>query len=106
MRYTDTLAFHAGLQVIAHQRVALRCGYTFDGNAIPDETMRRENQDRAKHLLAVGLGVHVWKLFIDAAFEALVPTSPRVIATQGPANEAGSYASHLYTAAFSVQARF
>jgi long-chain fatty acid transport protein len=106
MRYMDTLAFHAGIQVIAHQRVALRCGYTYDANAIPDETMRRENQDGPKNLLAIGAGVHVWKLFIDAAFEALIPTPARNVATQGATNEAGRYAAHLYTAALSAQARF
>jgi long-chain fatty acid transport protein len=111
MRYTDSFAVRLGVQAIAHRMVALRAGYTFDSNAIPDETSRRENQDGPKHLLAVGIGLHVWRLFLDAAFEALLPpvggggrTVPQT-ATVG-LTEGGTYSAGLYTAALSGTIHF
>lgn len=108
MRYTDSFAVRLGVQAIAHRMVALRAGYTFDSNAIPDETSRRENQDGPKHLLAVGIGLHVWRLFFDAAFEALLPLGARVVAqTATPGlTEGGKYSAGLYTAALSGTIHF
>jgi long-chain fatty acid transport protein len=105
MRYTDSFAVRLGVQAVAHRMVALRAGYTFDSNAIPDETSRRENQDGPKHLIAVGLGVHVWRLFLDAGFEALLPLGARTI-RQGSLSEGGSYRAGLYTAALSATIHF
>jgi long-chain fatty acid transport protein len=113
MRYNDSYALHLGLQTVVSRNVLVRAGYTLDSNAIPDSTMRRENQDALKATVAAGLGLHFWKLFIDAAFEALVPVagSSRVISTQingpsGAENEAGSYSSQLYTVEVALQMHF
>ena len=71
--FDDSYALHAGLQVAATDRLALRGGYTFDSNAVPDRTIERTFFDQPKH--AVGLGgsfaVKEW-LTIDTAFEAVV----------------------------------
>jgi long-chain fatty acid transport protein len=107
MRYRDTFAAHLGVQAAITRFLVARVGYTFDGNAISDRDMRRENEDANKHTFGFGLGLHFWKLFIDAAFEALLPTSPRVIANQvGTENEAGSYDSRVYSLELGVQFRF
>ena len=73
MRYMDTYAIHAGVQGVITRFLVARVGGSFDSNAIPDRTVRRENQDNLKGTVAAGLGVHFWKIFIDGAFEVLVP---------------------------------
>jgi hypothetical protein len=55
--------------------------------------------------------VHFWKIFVDAAFEVLVPTDSRVVPTPLPSaagaeNEAGRYDANVYTAELSAQIRF
>jgi long-chain fatty acid transport protein len=111
MRYSDTYAIHAGVQGVITRYLVLRGGYSFDSNAIPDRTVRRENQDSVKHTLAAGLGVHFWKIYVDAAFEILLPAGTRVISTPLPTaaaaeNETGSYEAHVYSAELSAQIRF
>jgi long-chain fatty acid transport protein len=106
MRFADSYALHIGLQGILTRFMLARLGWTLDGNAIPDSTIRRENQDNLKSTLAVGLGFHFWRIFLDAAFEALLPLPARVITTQGTANEAGSYEAHIYSAELSAQVHF
>jgi long-chain fatty acid transport protein len=106
MLYQDTFAFHLGAQAAFTRFLVGRLGYTYDSNAIPNSTMRRENQDGNKHTLGFGLGLHFWKLFIDLAFEALLPTPARVISQVGIENEGGSYASHVYSLELGLQFRF
>ncbi len=106
MHFSDSYALHFGAQGIITRFLLARLGFALDGNAIPNATVRRENQDNLKATFAFGFGLHFWKLFIDAAFEALLPLPARVITTQGPDNEAGVYAAHIYTAELSAQIRF
>jgi long-chain fatty acid transport protein len=114
LRFRDTFAFHLGVQAAFTRFLVGRVGYTWDGNAVPDRTMRRENEDNDKHTLGFGLGLHFWKLFIDVAFEALLPTGARVISQQygvpaggaSPENESGSYDSRVYSLELGLQFRF
>jgi len=106
LRYSDTWALHLGLQSAVTRWLIGRVGFALDGNAIPDSTMRRENQDALKATLAVGGGLHFWKLFLDGAFEAFLPIGDRVIAKQGPDNEAGRYKANVYMLEMSAQIRF
>jgi long-chain fatty acid transport protein len=116
MRYKDTYALHLGLQAFFTRFLVGRVGYTFDGNAIDARDMRRENEDANKHTLGFGLGLHFWKLFIDLAFEALLPTTPRTINNEvfsplptpnnGPENEPGKYDSRVYSLELGLQFRF
>ncbi|MGZ3444030.1 MAG: OmpP1/FadL family transporter, partial [Polyangia bacterium] len=48
MRYMDTYAIHAGVQGVITRFLLVRVGGSLDSNAIPDRTMRRENQDSLK----------------------------------------------------------
>jgi long-subunit fatty acid transport protein len=107
MRYHDSFAFHLGLQAAITRWLVGRVGYTFDGNAIPSRDIRRENEDADKHTLGFGAGLHFWKLFIDLAFEALLPTGARVVSQQvGLENEAGTYDSRVYSVELGLQFRF
>ncbi len=111
MRYMDTYAIHAGVQGVITRFLLLRVGGALDSNAIPDRTVRRENQDGVKGTVSAGVGVHFWKIFVDAAFELIVPTSGRVVATPLPSmagaeNETGLYQSLVYSAELSAQIRF
>lgn len=111
MRYMDTYSIHAGVQGVITRFLVLRVGGAFDSNAVPDRTMRRENTDNLKGTVSAGLGLHVWKVFIDAAFEVLVPGPARVVSTPipnagAPENETGAYSAVVYTAELSAQIHF
>jgi long-chain fatty acid transport protein len=111
MRYMDTYAIHAGVQGVITRFLVLRVGGALDSNAIPDRTVRRENQDSLKGTVDVGFGLHFWKIFIDGAFDLLVPTDGRVVSTpvpsmSAPENETGLYKAVVYSAELSAQIRF
>lgn len=112
MLFKDSYALHLGLQGIITRYLLVRLGYAIDTNAIPDETVRRENEDGLKATLSAGLGLHFWKLFIDGAFEAFVPiTAARVVKDQiggqgDYQNEAGTYSAEVYTVELSAQIHF
>jgi long-chain fatty acid transport protein len=106
MRYMDSYALHVGVQGVVTRFLVLRLGFALDGNAIPDSTVRRENQDAPKATLAGGVGLHFWKVFIDAAFEGFLPLGTRTVAQQGTDNEGGAYKASVYTAELSAQVRF
>ena len=111
MRYMDTYTVHLGVQGVITRFLVARLGWAYDSNAIPDRTSRRENQDGPKDTVAAGLGVHFWKIFLDGAFEVLLPSAGRVISTPlpnagGPENETGTYLAIVYTAELSAQIRF
>jgi long-chain fatty acid transport protein len=111
MRYMDTYAIHAGVQGVITRFLVLRVGGALDSNAIPDRTVRRENQDSFKGTIDAGFGLHFWKIFIDGAFDLLVPTDGRVISTPVPSmsaaeNETGLYRAVVYSAELSAQIRF
>ncbi len=68
--FKDNFALHAGGQFMATDKLALRAGYTFDSNAVPDRTIERQYLDGNKNAIDVGVGVQVnrhWR--IDSAFE-------------------------------------
>src|SRR5262249_371747 len=111
MRYMDTYTLHAGVQGVITRFLVLRLGGSFDSNAIPDRTLRRENQDNYKGTVNGGFGLHFSEIFVDGAMEVLVPGPPRVISTPvmsaaGVENETGSYSAIVYTAELSAQIRF
>jgi long-chain fatty acid transport protein len=113
MRYQDSYAIHFGLQGVLTRFMLLRLGWAWDSNAIPDRTLRRENIDSDKSTLALGLGFHFWRIFIDAAVEALLPLGERTIAAPavsstlyGQENEPGRYDARVYSAELSAQIRF
>jgi long-chain fatty acid transport protein len=106
MRYMDSYTLHAGLQGVITRFLVARIGGSLDTNAIPDRTVRRENQDDLKGTVNAGLGVHFWKLFIDGAAELLVPTSGRVVSTLSAENETGKYQALVFSLELSAQIRF
>jgi long-chain fatty acid transport protein len=107
LRYRDSYAVHLGLQGVITRYLLARLGWALDSNAIPDETVRRENQDTLKSTVAVGLGIYVWKIFFDSAFEMFLPIGDRKVATQVAAqNEAGKYGGSVYSLEGSAQIRF
>jgi long-chain fatty acid transport protein len=68
--FHDSYALHLGLEFRASEAFALRGGYTFDSNAIPDRTIERQYLDADKHGIGLGASYQVnaaWRL--DGAFE-------------------------------------
>jgi long-chain fatty acid transport protein len=107
MRYSDSWAVHVGLQGVVTRWLLLRIGWAWDSNAIPDRTLRRENQDGPKSTIAGGIGLHFWKLFIDGAIEIFLPIGDRTITTPVDGeNETGRYSAAIYTGELSAQIRF
>ncbi len=105
LSFNDVFSFHAGVQGIITRFLLARLGVAYDPQANPDATQRRENEDGNKVTINCGLGVHFWKLFLDGAFEALLPTGSRTVA-QGADNEGGRYKATIYTAELAAQIRF
>jgi long-chain fatty acid transport protein len=110
MRYMDSYSVHLGLQGVITRFLLLRFGLAYDSNAIPDRTVRRENEDAQKATIAGGFGLKFWKIFIDGAFEAFLPLAARTVSTPTPAaspeNETGRYSATVYSAELSAQIRF
>src|SRR6202012_2554142 len=64
MRYMDSYAVHFGIQGVITKFLLLRLGWSLDSNAIPDSTLRRENEDALKSTIAAGFGLHFWKILL------------------------------------------
>jgi long-chain fatty acid transport protein len=106
-RYRDSWAARVGLQAVATRWLLFRLGWAWDSNAVPDRTMRRENTDGDKSTLALGIGVHFWKIFIDTAFEAFLPIGERKVTTAyAGENETGRYDALVFSGELSAQIRF
>ena len=76
--FHDSIGLHYGIQYELSKKLALRGGYTFDGNAVPDRNLERQYLDDDKHLIAVGGSYEVNGRFgIDGAFEMLLPLGAR-----------------------------
>jgi long-chain fatty acid transport protein len=107
MRYRDSWSAHVGLQGAVTRFLVLRLGWSWDSNAVPDYTTRRENIDAAKSTISGGIGLHIWKIFIDAAVEAFLPLKERTVSTSiEGVNETGRYGFAVYTAELGAQIRF
>jgi long-chain fatty acid transport protein len=107
MRFEDSFAVRLGIQAVLARFMLARLGWMIDTPAIPEQTVRRENHDNLKSTLAVGLGFNFWRIYIDAAFEALLPLPARDVRTQvGTENEAGLYNADIYSLELSAQIRF
>lgn len=104
MQFSDVFTLHAGGEA-TFSRFAARLGFSVDGNAIPDATSRRENQDGLKYDVTAGFGVRLGRFGIDAAFDYLFGGPPRMIAP-GPFAEAGAYSATVLTFQLSGSARF
>lgn len=104
LRFADNYTVRAGAEVTVW-RLALRVGAAVDTNAIPDSTSRREDRDGLKYDLTGGLGVRFWRMRIDAAVDALLGASPRVVPA-GPSAEAGTYSGTVVSAELSVAVSF
>jgi long-chain fatty acid transport protein len=110
--FEDSYAAHLGVQYAFTDDFALRGGYTFDGNAVPDRTIDRTFFDQPKHCAAIGSSWNVreW-LTLDAAFEAVVgpvrhvPRNDDALGGFGSrANIApGDYAGQIYTLEVAAQ---
>jgi long-chain fatty acid transport protein len=70
--FVDNFAVHGGGELTVSDTLALRAGYTFDSNAVPDRTIERQYLDADKHCVAAGVGFQLSKRWrIDTAFEYL-----------------------------------
>jgi long-chain fatty acid transport protein len=65
----DSFAVHVGGEVdVIAKRLTLRAGYLFESSAVPDKTLSVLTPDGDKHLLTLGLGVHLGRVRLDAAY--------------------------------------
>jgi long-chain fatty acid transport protein len=71
--FHDSYALHLGGQYLLNETFALRGGYTFDSNAVPDRTIERQYLDGDKHAVALGGSIRLspgWSLDLGLEFVA------------------------------------
>jgi len=121
--WNDSMAVHAGAELTATDAIAVRAGYTYDTNAVPDHTIERQFLDSDKHLFAIGGSyafAGAWR--IDTAFE-VGPGGARTVPDNcaelcgwsnginvSPSNQAnptpGDHEGKLYSLELAVQYQF
>lgn len=115
--FHDNYAVHGGAELELSPRVALRGGYTFDTNAVPDRTIERQYLDGPKHAVALGGGYQLarsWR--IDTAFEYIfgsvrtVPDNRQEYTDAGWASRAnkapGEHVGQVYTFELNLQHQY
>jgi long-chain fatty acid transport protein len=113
--WDDTYALHAGGEVLVTPALAVRAGYTFDSQAVPDRTIERQYLDAPKHAVGGGLGVQIhesWR--VDAAFEYIFGPAREIENNRQEYSDAGwpdranvapgTHEGNVYT--FELQAQF
>ena len=66
--WKDTWIFAFGGEYQLNQKVALRAGYSFQQNAIPEKSFRALVPDSDLHLIALGVGFNLEKFTLDLAY--------------------------------------
>ena len=80
--YTDNYTIHFGGEYSIGEHAAVRAGYSFDSNAIPDRTLDRQLIDGSKNTVGAGASVLFGdRLWLDAAGELLFGSTRTVTAS-------------------------
>jgi long-chain fatty acid transport protein len=70
--WEDGWILKLGIEYRIEDRLALRGGYTFVTQLVPEETLTPANPDADQHTLSLGVGTTVGRLTIDAFFSFCV----------------------------------
>ncbi len=113
--FNDSYALHLGAEIAVSKELAVRAGYTFDSNAVPDRTIQRDFLDGPKHAVGTGLSWVVRRWWtIDVAAEVVagpvrhVPNNDAEYADfPARANVApGDHEGQIYTLELGMQFRY
>jgi len=66
--WEDMWRVSAGVEYKANERLALRGGYTFMKNQVPEHTLDPGNPDSDQHVFTLGLGYKMNKIILDAFY--------------------------------------
>lgn len=96
----DSLKVAIGTEFRPSEQLALRAGYRFDDNAIPDDTVQPQTPDLRNHAFSIGVG-YEWKPFrCDAFYEYLFSSKKEVITSDVGYN--GKYQVEMHTVGLMV----
>jgi long-chain fatty acid transport protein len=96
----DSIKVSIGTEFKPHEQVALRAGYRFDDNAIPDDTVQPQCPDLRNHAFSIG-GGYEWKPFrCDIFYEYLFSSKKEV--TTSDVGYDGKYQVEMHTVGFMV----
>ncbi len=73
MNWKDTWVICIGAEYRPDEQWALRCGYFFTENQIPDESVHPASPEADNHTLNMGVGYKNEKITIDAAYSFQLP---------------------------------
>jgi long-chain fatty acid transport protein len=85
----DTFVYRAGLEYELNDRLALRAGYAYGQNPMPDSTFLPMTGDIMEHTVNVGIGYHWRRLHVDLAYQYALPM------TQNISNNPVDVTSHM-----------
>lgn len=91
----DSLKVSIGTEFKPLDQVALRAGYRFDDNAIPDETVQPQCPDLRNHAFSIGGGYEWEPIRCDIFYEYLFSSKKEVITSD--VNYNGKYQVQMHT---------
>ncbi|MCP4707269.1 MAG: hypothetical protein GY869_01475 [Planctomycetes bacterium] len=99
--YEDSNQFRFGLEYMANEQLALRCGYVYDETPVPDKSVSVLLPDASRNDYSFGFGYSFGNMFIDAAY-MLVDFKERSTNGQNTDNFNGTYKSiaNIYSISF------
>lgn len=106
LRWEDQFVYRLGLEFQATESVALRAGYTYGKNPVPDSTLNPMTAAIMEHKISVGAGWKSDRYSVDAGYQYSLPAEQSV----GPsALRSGEYSNsrtevdvHMFAVTFGV----
>ena len=78
LRWSDQYVGRVGAEQLLGAHWVVRAGYAYGNNPVPDNTLTPLNAAITEHLLTAGVGYHVGRIKIDAAYQWQVPATARI----------------------------
>ena len=75
LRWRDQWVFRAGAEYALDERWAVRAGYRYARNPVPDETLTPLTAVIGEHLVSTGVGFHTGRFTADLAWQWQLPAS-------------------------------
>lgn len=100
--WKDIWVIKAGAEYRMNEKIALRCGYAYGKNPVPDRSLEPSNPDSDQHNFSVGAGYKFDKWIIDFFYDAAFYEDRNVTNTI----LSGAYENFTHYTGFSVGYRF
>ncbi len=87
LRWSDQYVGRLGAEQRLDDHWTVRAGYAYGNNPVPDHTLTPLTAAITEHLLTAGVGYHVGRVTIDAAYQWQVPATSRITRSSLAAGE-------------------